>query len=201
MTASDLLDESALVQRLRDGDERSFSELVSLHTPGLLRVARAHVRDSGAAEEVVQETWLALIAGLDRFEQRSSLQTWLYRVVLNRSRTRGALDARTEAGPTVDPARFLPDHAPEWPGHWALPPRPWQRDPQVQVQSAEVLAQIRLAIDALPARQREVLVLRDVQGRTTVEVAQILALTAGNVRVLLHRGRSSVRTHLEGYLS
>lgn len=196
-----LVDETELVRALRDGDEQAFAELVGRHTPGLLRVARSHVRDAGAAEEVVQETWLALLDGLDRFEQRSSLQTWLYRVVLNRSRTRGVRDARTQPAPAVDPSRFRPDDDPDWPGHWSLPPRPWQRDPQVQLQSAEVLEQLRLAIDDLPSRQRDVVVLRDVQGLDTEEVAQVLELTAGNVRVLLHRGRTAVRTRLEEYLA
>ena len=200
-----LVDESALVTALRDGDERVFTTLVERHTPGLLRAARAHVRDTGAAEEVVQETWLALLSGLDRFEQRSSLQTWLYRVVLNRSRSRGVRDARTDRqtdrGPALDPSRSLPDDAAEWPGHGADPPRAWQRDPQAQLESAEVLEQLRLAIEDLPVRQREVLVLRDVRGLSTEEVAAVLELSVGNVRVLLHRGRAVVRTRLAGYLS
>ena len=201
MTSAELLDEGELVRSLRAGEEAVFADLVTRHTPGLLRVARAHVRDGGAAQEVVQETWLALLRGLDRFEQRSSLQTWLYRVALNRARTRGRRDARvTPAGPTVDPTRFrsLDD---QWPGHWADPPRPWQRDPQVQLQSAELLDQLREAIHDLPERQREVVLLRDVQEMTTEEVARVLDLTVGNVRVLLHRGRAGVRSRLEEYLS
>ena len=202
MTAPGLLDEQELVAALRAGDERAFATLVGRHTSGLLRLARAHVADPGTAEEVVQETWLALLRGLDGFEQRSSLQTWLYRVALNRARTRGVRDARTSGvRPAVDPQRFRPDDDPEWPGHWADPPRAWQRDPQVQLQSAEVLDQLRSAIEGLPERQREVVVLRDVQGLTTDEVAEVLGTTTGNVRVLLHRGRSVVRSRLEEYLT
>jgi RNA polymerase sigma-70 factor (ECF subfamily) len=201
VTFAELVDERDLVLALRRGDERAFAELVTRHTPGLLRVARAHVRDAGAAEDVVQETWLALLRGVDRFEQRSSLKTWLYRVALNRARSRGLRDARTAPNATVDPSRFRADDDPEWPGHWAVPPQPWQRDPQVQLQSAELLERLRVAINDLPARQREVVVLRDVQGLSTDEVAQVLELTTGNVRVLLHRGRATVRTRLEEYLS
>lgn len=209
MELANATDESALVAALRSGDEHVFACLVDQHTPGLLRVARTHVRDDGAAEEVVQETWLALIHGIDSFEQRSSLQTWLYRVAINRARSRGVKDARTvplssfepvDGGPTVDPARFWPDSDPEWAGHWAHPPRAWQRDPQVQVQSAELMSALRAAIDGLPERQREVIVLRDVQGLSTDEVAETLSLSSGNVRVLLHRGRAKVRAALEEYL-
>ena len=188
-----------MVAALRAGDEQAYEVLVGRHTPGLLRVARAHVRDATAAEEVVQDTWLALVDGLERFEERSSLQTWLYRVVLNRSRTRGARDART--GPTVEPGRVLPDDDPRRPGHRADPPHPWQRGPEAQLESAEVLALLRAAIEMLPGRQREVLVLRDVEGLTAEQVAVRLGLTAGHVRVLLHRGRAPVRQALEDYLS
>lgn len=197
--------EQSLVAALRGGDEQAFTTLVGRHTPGLLRAARGHVRDAAAAEEVVQDTWLALVDGLSRFEERSSLQTWLYRVVLNRSRTRAVRDARTvplcalEAGPTVDPDRYHPADDPGWPGHWAQAPRPWQRGPEAQLESAEVLEQLRQAIKGLPERQRDVLVLRDVEGLTAQEVGQVLGLTPGNVRVLLHRGRARVRSALEGY--
>lgn len=200
-------DEQELVASLRAGDDAAFTALVDRHTSGLMRVARGHVGSRASAEEVVQETWLALLDGLDRFEERSSLQTWLYRVVLNRARSRGAFDARSvpmsalvddpEHGPTVEPSRFLPQDAAQWRGHWSQPPRPWQRDPQVQWESAENLGVLRDAINALPERQRTVVVLRDVEGMGADEVADILALTPGNVRVLLHRGRAKLRQALE----
>lgn len=201
-------DEQVLVDALRRGDEQAFASLVDRHTPGLLRVARAHVRDAGAAEEVVQETWVALINGIDRFEQRSSVRTWLYRVVLYRARRRGTQDSRTvplsslrpDDGPTVDPSRFRADDDAEWPGHWSLPPRSWQHDPQVRAESAELMTALSAAIDALPARQREVVVLRDVEGLTAEEVAETLELHVGNVRVLLHRGRAKVRSAMEEHL-
>ncbi|MBC8093093.1 MAG: sigma-70 family RNA polymerase sigma factor [Pseudonocardia sp.] len=205
-------DEHALVDALRRGDEKAFAELVDRHTPGLLRVARAHVRDAGTAEEVVQETWMALVTGIDRFEQLSSVKTWLYRVALYRSRRRRQRDSRPlssllqrddgqgDDGPTVDPSRFRPDDAAQWPGHWSQPPRSWQCDPHVRLESAELMDALRAAIDALPVRQREVVVLRDVEGLTTGEVAATLGLLAGNVRVLLHRGRAKVRSAMEEHL-
>jgi RNA polymerase sigma-70 factor, ECF subfamily len=200
--------DSALVARLRDGDETAFAELIDRYGATMLRVAQMYVRDRATAEEVVQETWLAVLKGIDRFEQRSSLKTWLFRILTNRAKTRGERDGRVvpfsslagageEDGPSVDPDRFLgPDS--RTPGAWAAPPRAWPED---KVLEHETLGVIRMAIDQLPEAQREVIRLRDVEGWSPMEVADALEITDGNQRVLLHRARSKVRAALEEYLN
>jgi RNA polymerase sigma-70 factor, ECF subfamily len=195
-----------LVQRLREGDESAFAELIDAYGATMLRVAQMFVRDRATAEEVVQETWLAVLNGIDRFEERSSLKTWLFRILTNRAKTRGQRDGRqvpfsalAGAGddePSVDPDRFFgPDSAE--PGAWAAPPRAW---PQDRVLAKETLGVIQMAIEELPEAQREVIRLRDVEGWTPMEVADALEITDGNQRVLLHRARSKVRAALERYL-
>jgi RNA polymerase sigma-70 factor (ECF subfamily) len=199
--------DSALVARLRDGDETAFAELIDRYGATMLRVAQMYVRDRATAEEVVQETWLAVLKGIDRFEQRSSLKTWLFRILTNRAKTRGERDGRVvpfsslagageEGEPSVDPDRFLgPDS--RTPGAWAAPPRAWPEDKLLE---HETLGVIRMAIDQLPEAQREVIRLRDVEGWSPMEVADALEITDGNQRVLLHRARSKVRAALEEYL-
>ena len=200
--------EQDLVQRLRDGDEAAFAELIDTYGATMLRVAQMFVRDRATAEEVVQETWLAVLNGIDRFEGRSSLKTWLFRILTNRAKTRGQRDGRmvpfsslAGAGeddePSVDPDRFLGPDSPH-PGAWAAPPRAW---PQERLLERETLGVIQMAIDELPEAQREVIRLRDVEGWTPMEVAEALEITDGNQRVLLHRARSKVRAALEMYLS
>jgi RNA polymerase sigma-70 factor (ECF subfamily) len=165
------------------------------------------VRDRQSAEEVVQETWLAVLNGIDRFEGRSSLKTWLFRILTNRAKTRGQRDGRMvpfsslagsgeEGEPAVDPDRFLGPDSPH-PGAWAAPPRAW---PQDKVLEHETLGVINDAIEELPETQREVIRLRDVEGWSPMEVAEALEISDGNQRVLLHRARSKVRTALEAYL-
>jgi len=196
-----------LVQRLREGDESAFAELIDSYGPTMLRVARMFVRDRATAEEVVQETWLAVLNGIDRFEERSSLKTWLFRILTNRAKTRGQREGRmvpfsslAGAGeqdePSVDPDRFLgPDSS--HPGAWAAPPRAWPEDKLLE---RETLGVIRMAIDDLPEAQGEVIRLRDVEGWSPLEVAEALEISDGNQRVLLHRARSKVRAALESYL-
>jgi RNA polymerase sigma-70 factor (ECF subfamily) len=166
-----------------------------------------YVRDRAVAEEVVQETWLAVLRGLDRFEERSTFKTWLFRILVNRARTRGERESRSApfsslAGaadePSVDPDRFLPADDPRAPGAWAAPPLAWPED---RLLSQETLDVISAAIDALPEAQRTVITLRDVEGFSAEEVSTALGITDGNQRVLLHRARSKVRKALEGYLS
>lgn len=201
-------EDSATVARLRNGEESAFAELVDRYGATMLRVAQMYVRDRASAEEVVQETWLAVLNGIDRFEERSSLKTWLFRILTNRAKTRGERDARSlpfsalagaegEADePAVDPDRFLgPDSA--TPGAWAAPPRAWPED---RVLAGETLGVIESAIEMLPEAQREVIRLRDVEGWSPMEVADALEITDGNQRVLLHRARSKVRSALEDYL-
>ena len=202
-----MTEDHELVQRLREGDESAFAELIDTYGATMVRVAQMYVRDRGSAEEVVQETWLAVLNGIDRFEERSSLKTWLFRILTNRAKTRGQRDGRSipfsslpgageEDGPSVDPDRFLgPDSAE--PGAWAAPPRAW---PQDQVLQKETLDVIQMAIEQLPDAQREVIRLRDVEGWSPTEVTDALEITDGNQRVLLHRARSRVRAALESYL-
>jgi RNA polymerase sigma-70 factor, ECF subfamily len=203
-----MTEDHELVQRLREGDESAFVELIDRYGATMLRVAQMYVRDRATAEEVVQETWLAVLNGIDRFEGRSSLKTWLFRILTNRAKTRGERDGRVlpfsalagasdEADePSVDPDRFLGPDSPH-PGAWAAPPRAWPQDKLIERETLDV---IETAIEKLPEAQREVILLRDVEGWTPMEVADALEITDGNERVLLHRARSKVRAALEEYL-
>jgi RNA polymerase sigma-70 factor, ECF subfamily len=203
-----MTEDHELVQRLRDGDEAAFMELIDRYGAMMLRVAQMYVRDRGTAEEVVQETWLAVLNGIDRFEERSSLKTWLFRILTNRAKTRGQRDGRmvpfsalvaegTEGDePAVDPDRFLGPDSPR-PGAWAVPPVPWPED---RLLERETLGVIEMTIAALPEAQRDVILLRDVDGWAPMEVSDVLGITDGNQRVLLHRARSKVRAALEAYL-
>lgn len=175
----------------------------------MLRLASMHL-PRAVAEEAVQDTWVAVLQGLGRFEQRSTLKTWIFSILMNRVRTQVQREGRTlpfssfdsgEAGgdPALPPERFLPADHPTWPHHWAAPPRNWGESPEDRLLSAEVRAEIQRAIDALPAGQREVITLSDVEGWTPDEVSQLLGITSGNQRVLLHRARSKVRHALERY--
>jgi RNA polymerase sigma-70 factor (ECF subfamily) len=203
-------EEAALVERLRSGDEAAFAELIDRYGASMLRVARMHVRDQAVAEEVVQETWLAVINGIERFEGRSSLRTWLFRILTNRAKTRGEREGRTvpfssivaaeaaaDSEPAVDADRFLGADHERYGYHWAAPPRPWTQE---RVLERETLSKIQEAIDALPETQRTVIRLRDVEGWSADEVAEALGITDVNQRVLLHRARSKVRNELEGYM-
>lgn len=203
----------ALLVRLRAGDANAFAMLVDVLTPSLLRVARMHVQSHAIAEEVVQDTWIGVLKGLDGFEGRASVKTWIFRILLNQAKTRGVKEQRTipfaslagqeadEPFSAVDPSHFLPaDHA-EWPRHWATPLPRWDESPEQRLESRETMAAIRTAIDALPPVQRMVMTLRDVEGLDADEVCQALDITPGNQRVLLHRARSRVRTALEPHLA
>jgi RNA polymerase sigma-70 factor (ECF subfamily) len=203
-------DDLELLVRLRRGDEAAFTQLVErLHGP-MLRVAMAHVGNRAVAEEVAQDAWVGVLAQLDRFEGRSSLRTWVLRIVANRARTRAVRERRTlpfssldglgEPGrPAVEPERFLPAGH-RWAGHWASPPRSWGEVPEERLLSAETRAEVERAVERLPPAQRAVITLRDVEGMTAAETCQLLELTEGNQRVLLHRARSGVRRALERYL-
>ena len=198
--------DQGLLERLKAGDEDAFMTLVDKYGPLMLRIALGHVRTRAVAEEVVQEAWLGVLQGLDRFEGRSSLKTWILRIVANRARTRGEREARSVPlsalepdEPSVDPDRFRPEDDPRYPGGWAVPPQHWARMPDEELLAAETLQQVRAAIAKLPPRQQEVIVLRDVEGWEPEEVSEALDLTPGNQRVLLHRARSKVRASLEHY--
>lgn len=202
-------DESALLAALRRGDEAAFVELVGRHQRAMLRVASAYVPSRAVAEEVVQETWLGVLQGLARFEGRSSLKTWIFRILVNRARTRGEREGRSipfsdlapadAEGPTVDPERFLPAGHPDA-GWWAGHPASWDGAPEQRLLAGEARGQIEAAIAALPDSQRAVISLRDVEGWGSAEVCDLLGISEGNQRVLLHRARAKVRQALAGYL-
>jgi len=204
-------DDSVLVAALRRGDEAAFVALVGRHQAQLMRLARTFLRDRAVAEEVVQETWLAVLNGIDRFEGRSSLKTWIFQILSNRARTRAVREQRSapfsalagdgrEDDPPVDADRFRPAGS-RWAGHWAAAPSDWGALPEERLLGRETLEQVRNAIGELPPRQADVLVLRDVEGWAPEEVCDALGLSPGNQRILLHRARSKVRAALESYLA
>lgn len=201
-------EEAALVARLRAGDERAFEALVNRHYGTMLAVARTYVSSRVVAEEVVQEAWLGVLKGLDRFEGRSSLATWIMRIVANIAKTRGAREARsvpyTSLAPqgeeaAVEPERFR-GAADAFPGHWRAGPANWNRLPEELLHERATLRAVMDAIAGLPPAQRAVITMRDVQGCSAEEVCAVLELSDGNQRVLLHRARSRVRAALERHL-
>ncbi len=185
-----------LVVRLREGDEAAFAALVKRYHPSLLRLAGTMVPSRAIAEEVVQETWLGVVRGIGKFEGRSSLRTWLFHILVNRARTTGVREKRraptfTEWVPAVEPSRFGKD------GAWVDPPTPWPDDVDDRL-AAEIMAErIRARLSHLPDRQRQVVTLRDLEGLDAATVCELLELTEANQRVLLHRGRSRIRSMLE----
>jgi RNA polymerase sigma-70 factor (ECF subfamily) len=196
-----------LLARLRAGDESAFMELVDEYGPQMLRVAEMYVSTRAVAEEVVQETWLAVLAGIDRFEARSSLKTWIFRILTNRAKTRGIRERRVvpfsslaaaaeDDGPAIDPERFEPPGT-RWEGHWSSYPTRWSNLPEERLLAQELVEAARRAIDALPPNQRTVITLRDVDGWDADEVCELLDISEVNQRVLLHRARSKVRQALE----
>lgn len=206
-----LATEAELIDRLRSGDEGAFTWLVDTYSSSLKRLAMGFVAGEAVAEEVVQETWLAVLTGISRFEGRSSLKTWLFRILVNRAKTRGAREGRTISfteldsaeryEPAVSPERFLPADHPLYPGHWASPPRSWSAVAEQAVLRRETMEVLRRGLERLPPSQRAVVTLRDVQGLPADEVCAALSLTEANQRVLLHRGRSRLRAVLEKYFA
>ncbi|MFJ6631792.1 RNA polymerase sigma factor [Streptomyces sp. NPDC091376] len=208
--ARELPPDEVLVQRLRDGDEQMFTLVLDTWSSGMLRLAMSFVSTKASAEEAVQDTWLAVIKGISDFEGRSSLKTWVYRILVNTAKARGTKESRTvpfasllpeEEGPTVDISRF---RAPgeRYAGHWAVgqEPRPWHV-PEDYVLRGEVREVIAEALDELPPRLRTVVTLRDVAGYGSEEVCSLLEISPGNQRVLLHRARAFLRRKLEEYVS
>ncbi len=194
-------DDRRTVAAILAGDERAFEELVDRYSASLLRVALGYVRTRTAAEEAVQDTWIGVLQGLPAFEGRSSLRTWIFRILVNQAITRGVRESRSvpfsslgDDEAAVDPERFLPG------GAWASPPQPLDGIPEDVLLSAEARSQVLEAIGELPPQQRQVITLRDVEGWSSAEVREALDLSESNQRVLLHRARSKVRTRLEEYL-
>jgi RNA polymerase sigma-70 factor (ECF subfamily) len=198
-----------VVAALRAGDEAAFRALVDLHSPALLRVATAYVPSRAVAEEAVQETWIAVMRGIDRFEGRSSLKTWIFRILTNVALKGGARERRSvpwsslaraeDTGePSVDPDRFLPADHELFPGHWALPPTRWPT-PEEGLLSGETRDLIVTALKDLPPAQRTVITLREIGGWSSEDVAEALGISPGNQRVLLHRARTAVRAAVERF--
>jgi RNA polymerase sigma-70 factor, ECF subfamily len=205
---TETMDETAVIAALRDGDESAFAQLVDKHTPSMLRVARGYVPSHEIAEEVVQETWIALVKGIGNFEGRSSLRTWLFTVMINIAKSRGVKERRESdaavaafTGGTVDPARFREAGDP-YPGHWKPDevPSPFPETPEGSVLGRELVDVAQRELEKLPDRQRNVVTLRDMLGFESGEVCELLDISVANQRVLLHRGRAVLRAALEDYL-
>jgi RNA polymerase sigma-70 factor (ECF subfamily) len=189
-------DDGELVARLRAGDEAAFTTLVDRYHASLLRLATALVANRAVAEEVVQDTWLGVVRGIERFEGRSSLKTWLFRILVNRARSAGGREhrhatARLAPEPAVPPERFGAD------GRWADPPAVWAEEAEERLAAEQMAGRVRACLDELPPAQRQVILLRDVEGLPPAEVCTALGISDGNQRVLLHRARSRVRRILE----
>jgi RNA polymerase sigma-70 factor (ECF subfamily) len=208
---ADFSDDATLVDALRSGDEAAFGWMLDRYSPQLRRAARMYVATDAHADDVVQDTWLAIIKGIDRFEGRSSVKTWIHRILMNIARTKGVRESRAlpfasavgalaeGADPTIAAERFRPPDDPEWPGHWVSFPFDWEHQPEHRLLAGETFALVGAALEGLPAGQREVLTLRDVNGWTSAEVCEALGVSEANQRVLLHRGRARVRSALESY--
>jgi RNA polymerase sigma-70 factor, ECF subfamily len=188
-------EDEELVARLRAGDEEAFVALVARYHAAMLRLARSFVASSAVAEEVVQDTWLAVLRGIDGFAGRSAFKTWLLRILVNRARTTGVRERRSvpvaDASPAVDAARF------DASGAWRSPPQQWVQDSEDRLLAQSLAGRIEETLQRLPARQREVVTLRDVDGLSSREVCEVLEISEANQRVLLHRGRSRLRQALE----
>ena len=202
-------EDQALVAALCRGDADAFATLVDRHSPAMIRVAMAYVPTRATAEEAVQETWIGVMRGIDGFEGRASLKTWIFRILTNVAMRSGARERRSmpfsalaeaenTGEPSVDPDRFLPADHELFPGHWTIMPARWPT-PEEGLLAGETREVITAAIAELPAAQRTVIALRDVEGWTSEEVCEALEISAGNQRILLHRARSRVRNAIESY--
>lgn len=199
-------DDWELVAALRNGDETAFLALVKRYHAAMVRLARAYVRSDAAADDAVQEAWLGVLNGIDGFEGRASVKTWMFRITAFCAKSRGEREGRLvplssleedgDDGPAVDPDRFQPEGA-RYANNWSQPPEPWSDE---RLLAAETAAFAKAEIELLPARQRTVMTLRDVEGLDSDEVCAILGISEGNQRVLLHRARAKVRAALERYV-
>lgn len=202
--------EVVLLERLRQGDEGAFDELVTRHHSALIRMAMGYVADREEAEEVVQDTWMAVIEGLDRFQGRSTLRTWIFGIMIHKAKDRGVREKRhktfssfesidDDGDEAIDPSRF--HQSGEWAGHWAFPPQPWDdQTPEKLLASQQAVNAMNRAIEELPRTLKDVLILRDVEGVDAKEACEILKITETNLYVRLHRARERVRQAVETYL-
>jgi RNA polymerase sigma-70 factor (ECF subfamily) len=206
------LAEAQLVRAIRDGEEAAFVELARMYHSAMLRVAQIYVASRAVAEEVIQETWIGVLKGIDRFEGRSSLKTWIFHILANTAKTRAQREGRSipfsaledparVPEPAVGPDRFLDQAHDRWPGHWASTPSSWAGLPEERLLGKETRELVAHAIELLPPTQRAVISLRDVEGWNSEEVCNVLGVTETNQRVLLHRARSKVRGELEAYVT
>lgn len=187
-----------LLARLRAGDESAFAALVERYQSRLLRLAQSLVSSRAVAEEAVQDTWLGVVRGIDRFEGHSTLKTWLFRILVNRARTAGAKEHRTPTEPLGDDGEpAVPADRFDGGGAWATPPEVWSDAADDRLVAAQLAKRVRECLDVLPPAQREVVLLRDVEGLPPADVCTVLGVTDGHQRVLLHRGRAKVRRLLE----
>jgi RNA polymerase sigma-70 factor, ECF subfamily len=201
--------DDALLARLQAGEEGAFDELVNRHHGALIRMAMGHVASREAAEEVVQDTWMAVIEGLTRFEGRSSLRTWIFGILIHKAKDRGIREKRHttfsayescgDGEEAIDPSRF--QQSGEWAGHWAFPPQPWDdQTPEKLLASHQAVTAMNKAIEALPPTLKNVLIMRDIEGMASEEVCALLKITETNLYVRLHRARERVRRAVETYL-
>jgi RNA polymerase sigma-70 factor (ECF subfamily) len=203
--------DAELIDKLRQGDEDAFMKLVEEYQLSMFRVVSMYVQDQAVAEEVIQDTWIGVLKGLDRFEGRSSLKTWIFTILTNRAKTQAQREGRYISAsdlidddepdePSVDPSRFLPEGH-RYAGHWATKPGDWSNIPEEYFLSLEIRSLINIAINRLPTSQRKVITLRDIEGWSSDQVCNILEISDTNQRVLLHRARSSVRRAIESYVN
>ena len=205
------MDEALLIKSLREGEEGAFAWLVQKYHNSLVRLASSYVQDTGLAEEVAQETWIAILKGIGRFEGRARLKTWMFTILTNRAKTRSQREGRSfsfteldhlfEDEPTVPPERFHPPNSQRSPGHWIVHPTAWEDAPEKLILSKEFLGIALTAVSELPPGQRAVITLCDVEGFSSEEACNILGISETNQRVLLHRARAKVRGILENYLN
>lgn len=205
-------DDDLLLAALRNGEETAFAQLVDQYGAGMLRFARMYAGDEALAEDCVQDAWLGVIKGAGNFERRSSVRTWIFRILLNRLRTRLQREGRfvafsalegngSEREAAVDGSRFLPSDHTRWPGHWTQPPVAWGASPEDELLAQEIHGLVMTALQSVPPAQRQVMTLRDVEGWGSSEVCELLDITESNQRVLLHRARARVRRELERYFT
>jgi RNA polymerase sigma-70 factor, ECF subfamily len=202
------MQEQAMIEALRTGDEAAFAALIDAYHGQMVRLALVYVHDTTAAEDVVQETWIAVFKGIGSFGARSSLKTWIFSILINRAKTRSTRDGKhahlafadhDDEPYTVSPDRFLPKDDPHYPGAWQEDPQSWANVPEAHMLSQETLGIIQATMDALPPQQRQVMLLHDVQGWLSDEICNLLSITETNQRVLLHRARARVRQALATY--
>lgn len=199
-------EDRALVERLRSGDERTFLTLVEKNHRAMVRVAMGYVASEAVAEEVVQEAWVGILQGLDKFEGRCPLRAWMFRILANCAKMRGGREARSVPFSSLESEdaegekrpieTFRPPDDPRWPGHWARGPERWTDE---RLADAQALARIKAEIEKLPPNQRQVITLRDIEDWDSAEVCEALGISEANQRVLLHRARTKVRQALAGW--